>query len=57
MKDEKFLYILGSLAYITWPLYFLLYVSRYTSAEIIEAMIVITIMIVCYFCGVKFYFS
>lgn len=56
MEDKKFFYMLGGVSYVSWPLYFLLYFHKYTTGEIIEALIFITIVMICYFIITMLYF-
>ncbi|UOQ45495.1 hypothetical protein MUN89_05995 [Halobacillus salinarum] len=56
MNEERFFYQLGTIAYLSWPLYFLIYKAEYSTEEIIEAITFISILMVIYFAITIIYF-
>ncbi|MFD2925274.1 hypothetical protein [Halobacillus naozhouensis] len=56
MEDKNFFYILGGVSYVSWPLYFLLYSSEYTTQKIIEGITFISVVMIIYFAITVFYF-
>lgn len=56
IDGKKFYYILDGVSYVSWSLYYLLYSSKYTTQEIIEAITFITLVMIVYFAITMFYF-
>lgn len=56
MKEKHFFYLIGSVSFMAWILYFLLYSSLYSNREIIEALVFVSVVVLVYFIITVIYF-